>query len=230
MIRFENVSFFYRQDEAVFESVSLDLSSGLTLLLGLNGCGKSTLLKLAAGVEYPDSGRIFVGGRDLWKEETAARRSLAYLPEYPDLSPYATIREICALVCRLRDEPSARGREALELFGLGPVSYRSIRELSFGQKRRATFAAALIGRPEHVLLDEPLEAMDRKIQDEVVAWIAHRAAEGASIAIVSHVIEPFIDLARRAIGLKAGRPKIVDLLPEDRAAKAALLDRLARSE
>ena len=80
MIRFDCVSFFYRPDELVFESISLDLPSGLTLLLGLNGCGKSTLLKLAAGVEFPDSGRIFVGGRDLWKEEVEARRSLAYLP------------------------------------------------------------------------------------------------------------------------------------------------------
>ena len=88
----------------------------------------------------------------------------------------------------------------------------------------------MIGRPEHVLLDEPLEAMDRKIQAEVAGWVGGRVREGASVAVVSHFIEPFADLARQAIGLKDGRPKIVVSLPGDRAERTALLERLARGE
>ena len=181
-----------------------------TLVLGVNGSGKSTLLKLAAGVEHPDAGAVFVGGLDLWKDETAARRGLAYLPEFPDLSPYATIREICDFVCRLRGEPVVRGREALDVFGLGPYAHRSVRELSLGQKRRATFAAAWIGSPTHVLLDEPLEALDRKVRDAALAWIFRLAERGAAVLVVSHEIEPFLDRAVRAVGLAGGRPTVVD--------------------
>jgi ABC-type multidrug transport system ATPase subunit len=230
MIRFSNVSFSYRQDLPVFESLNLDLTRGLTLVLGLNGCGKSTLFKLAAGVEYPDSGKISIGGRDLWKEEIEARRSLAYLPEFPDLTPYATIKEIMDLVCRLRREPLAKGDEALEFFDLAAFSVRSIRELSLGQKRRATFAAALIGRPEYVLLDEPLEALDRRIQGDVLAWMRRLVREGAVVAVISHTIEPFIDLSAMAVGLKDGKARTHGLLPENREEKSALLERLARGD
>ena len=125
--------------------VDLEISPGLTLLLGPNGCGKSTLLKLAAGIERPDSGRVEIDGHDLWIDEVAARRGLAYVPEQPDLTPYATVREILDLVCRLRGEPARARREALERVGLGKLAHRSVRELSMGQRRRAVLAAALRG-------------------------------------------------------------------------------------
>jgi len=118
VIRFENVTFGYEKDVPVIDSADLELSSGLTLLLGPNGCGKSTLLKLASGVEKPDSGQITIEGCDLWKDEVAARRNLAYLPEQPDLTPYATLREIINLVCRLRGERLKTGEESLKFFGL----------------------------------------------------------------------------------------------------------------
>jgi len=230
MIRFSNVTFFYRIGEPIFELLNLELKSGLTLILGVNGCGKSTLLKLGAGVEYPNGGKVYINGHDLWEEEIEARRGLAYLPEYPDLTPYATIHEICNLVCRLRGESLTRGLEALRLFGLDQVSNRSLRELSLGQKRRAIFAAAFIGTPKHILLDEPLETMDRRIQDEVLAWIRLQLGAGAVIALVSHRIEPFIDLATRAVGLKDGRIMIVDSLAGSHEEKFKVLEPLARSE
>jgi ABC-type multidrug transport system ATPase subunit len=228
MIRFESVTFFYQKGEPVFEGLDLEIGSGLTLVLGVNGSGKSTLLKLAAGVESPDAGAVIVGGRDLWKDEIAARRGLAYLPEFPDLSPYATIGEICDFVCRLRGEPVVRGREALDVFGLGPYAHRSVRELSLGQKRRATFAAAWIGNPTHVLLDEPLGALDRKVREAALDWIFHLAARGAAVLIVSHEIDPFLDRAVRAVGLAGGRPTVVSPLPERREDRAAVLEGLAR--
>ncbi len=230
MIRFQSVAFSYQKGEPVFKDLNIELGPGLTMVLGLNGCGKSTLLKMAAGVERPDSGRILVDGLDLWKEETAARRSLAFLPEHPDLTPYATIREILMLVCRLRNESSEASRRALEVFGLTAVDNRSVRELSLGQRRRAMFAAAFIGRPNHILLDEPLEAMDRKIQEEIMGWLQARVQAGAAVAVVSHTIEQFVTLAARAIGLKDGNALIFSALPENPQEKMNLLERLARGE
>jgi len=230
MIRFEHVAFDYALGIPLFREVNIEIGPGLTLLLGLNGSGKSTLLKLAAGVEKPDRGRVLVDGADLWKAEAAARRGLTYLPEHPDLTPYATIRDIVQLVCRIRNEPLSRGREALDIFELGPFAGRSIRELSQGQRRRAVFATALIGRPKHLLLDEPLEAMDRKIRGEILSWLENRLSDGAAAVVISHDIEPFVRSAAAAVGMKDGKARKIDHLPEDVEEKARMLDALARSE
>lgn len=230
MIRLHGAAFAYREGEPVLGGVDLEIHPGLTLLLGPNGCGKSTLLKLAAGIERPDAGRVEVNGRDLWTDEVEARRSLAYVPEQPDLTPYATVREILLMVCRLRGEPRTRAAEALDFVGLRDLAHRSVRELSMGQRRRAVLAAALIGTPRHILLDEPLEAMDRGAREDILAWIDRLLASGATVLVVSHEIEPFAPRAQRAITVRNGQCLAVDRLPEDPTERMALLERMARGE
>ncbi len=228
MIVFDKVTFGYEAGRPFLRDVSLTLGPGLTLIVGPNGAGKSTCLKLAAGVEPPDRGRVLIDGRDLWREEAAARASLAYLPEQPDLTPYAAIRDILLLVCRLRRRPAAEVEEALSLFGLSRFAGRSVRELSLGQKRRATFAAAFIGSPGHILLDEPLEAMDRETRDLVSGWVLRRKAEGASILVVSHDLEPFAAAADAVLAVREGRAVLHMGGPTDEAGRRAWLDGLAR--
>jgi len=228
MIRFENVSFAYERNVPVFQSLSLILEKGLTLLLGPNGSGKTTLLKLAAGVEKPDRGNIRIDAHDLWKHEVAARKEIAYLPEHPDLTPYASIREIIRFVCRLRGEPLARGEEALNTLEMDRVAGRSVRELSQGQRRRAVLAAAMIGRPGHLLLDEPLEAMDRRMRDYILVWIEGRVRDGAAAVIVSHDLDSFGALANAAVGMKDGRPEFSPSLPAEAAERNRILERYAR--
>jgi ABC-2 type transport system ATP-binding protein len=230
VIRLHQAAFSYRGAEPVLAGVDLEIAPGLTLLLGPNGCGKSTLLKLAAGIERPDSGRIEIDGHDLWTDEVAARRGLAYVPEQPDLTPYATVREVLDLVCRLRGEPREQGREALERVGLGKLSHRSVRELSMGQRRRAVLAAALVGTPRNALLDEPLEAMDRGAREDLLAWTDRLVAAGAAVVVVSHEIEPFAPRATRALSVRGGRCLDAGPLPSDPAERLALLDRMARGE
>jgi len=227
MIAFEDVSFAYLAERRVLDALSLSLEPGLTLLLGPNGCGKSTILKLAAGVEKPDRGRVLVKGLDLWKDEVEARRGLAYLPEQADITPYATIGEVLGLVCRLRREPRKKGLEALSLFDLADEMNSSIRELSLGQKKRALFATALIGKPSHLLLDEPLDALDRGIQDTVLRWIGERARNGATVVVVSHEIEPFAEMASRAATVRDGKA-VFSMLPKDRDGRLSRLEDLAR--
>ncbi|HWN42101.1 MAG TPA: ABC transporter ATP-binding protein [Thermoanaerobaculia bacterium] len=228
MIRLDQVGFSYRDGQPVLSEVSVEIPAGLTLLLGPNGCGKSTLLKIAAGVEQPDQGRVEVDGRDLWTDEAEARRTLAYVPEQPDLTPYATVREILGLVCRLRGEPRQAAEQALALVGLDRLAHRSVRELSMGQRRRAVLAAARIGTPAHLLLDEPLEAMDRGAREDILAWIGNRLAAGAAVVVVSHDIEPFAPLADRAFTVRDGRCLSSGELPGDPGERMVVLERLAR--
>ncbi len=205
MIRLQGVHFCYRRGEQVLTGVDLEIGSGLTLLVGPNGSGKSTLLKLLAGVERPDAGTVVVNGHDMWREEVAARASLAFVPEHPDLTPYASVAEILALVARLRHAPPGASEAAIARAGLDTLAQRSVRELSMGQRRRAVLAAAFVATPATVLLDEPLEAMDRSIRTEVITWLDGLLASGHQIVVATHQLEPFLGQARSAVTLRAGR-------------------------
>jgi ABC-type multidrug transport system ATPase subunit len=228
MICLRDVCFSYTDQDLVLSNINLEIPPGLTLLLGPNGCGKSTLLKLIAGVEIPDSGSIEIAGHNLWKNEVAARQSLAFVPEQPDLTPYAAVRDVVTLVCRLRHESPAAGREVLKRVGLEDLSYRSIRELSMGQRRRVVLAAAWIGAPNVILLDEPLESMDRTIRESILTWIDGQIGQNATVIIVTHEIGPFVMKAVRAITIHAGHSAVHDSLPEAPDKRLQLLDSLSR--
>jgi len=204
-IAFRGVRFAYREGSVVLDLPALDVGPGLTLLLGANGAGKTTLLRIAAGVEKPDAGTVTIGGRDLWIDEAAARRDLAYVPEHPDLTPYATVAEIALLVARLRGLGEDAAREALAIVGLGSLGRRTVRELSLGQRRRAIVAAAMIGAPTVLLLDEPLEALDAEMRARFLGWVEGALDRGASALVATHDTSPWKARALRTIRLDGGR-------------------------
>jgi ABC-2 type transport system ATP-binding protein len=227
MISLRDVRFGYTRGTTAFSCDTMDVGPGVTLLLGPNGAGKSTLLKLISGVEQPTAGSVCIDGHDLWREEVAARAALAYVPEHPDLTPYATVGEVLGLVCRLRGRPIDDGARALEAVGLRDLGDRSVRELSMGQRRRAILAAAFIGEPSTLLLDEPLEAMDRPMRQWLTSWISDASARDATIVIATHDVEPFVHLARCAIAVTQGGARVISPLPDEHDARMALLDRSA---
>ena len=227
MIALTGVHFAYRRGDPVLAGVDLEIGPGLTLLVGPNGSGKSTLLKLLSGVERPDRGRVVVNGHDLWRDEVAARASLAFVPEHPDLTPYASVAEILGLVARLRDAPRGAVGDALASAGLEALANRSVRELSMGQRRRAVLAAALIATPHTVLLDEPLEAMDRSIRATVTTWLDGLLVADHQVVVATHQLEPFLGQARSALTLRSGRTVTLSPLPLDPGERARAVNDLA---
>jgi ABC-type multidrug transport system ATPase subunit len=199
MIRLRDLYFGYHPSLPVFSGLNLEIGRGLTLLKGPNGSGKSTLMKIAAGIERPDRGTAEIEGFDLWKDEVAARMNLAYVPEQPELTPYATISDVLYLVCRLREQPLRVVPEILKRAGLEKEGRRSIRQLSLGQKRRAVLAAAWIGNPRVVLLDDPLESLDRDMRRQVLDWIDGLIERKAAVVIATHEMEVFSEKASRSI-------------------------------
>ena len=97
-----------------------------------------------------------------------------------------------------------------------------------GQRRRVVLAAAWIGAPNVILLDEPLESMDRTIRESILTWIDGLIGKNATLIIVTHEIEPFVMKAVRAITIHAGHSAVHDSLPEAPDKRLQLLDSLSR--
>ena len=227
MILCKDVSFSYGNEKKVLKKLNLELKPGLALLLGPNGCGKSTLLRLLAGVEMPDSGEISINGIDLWEKEVEARSQLTYFPENPDLTPYATIKEILYLVCRLRGLPLKCGEKVLKETGLEHLMNCSVRELSNGQRRRAVFACCLVVDASVVFMDEPLEGMDAYMQKKIFVWLDERKNDGATILVASHALEKFISFADQAVTIRRHQAVHHKDLPADRRHKQLFLEEIA---
>ena len=206
---------------------ALDIGPGLTLVVGPNGAGKSTLLRVMAGVERPPAGRVWLLGHDAWRAEVAARARLADVPEHPELAPYASVGEVVRLVARLRGLPDRAASDALDAVGLGELAHRTVRELSMGQRRRALLAAAFLGEPLVVVLDEPLETMDRPTRAAIVRWTADRRAAGAAVIVATHDVAPFAPLADGVLVVVAGQVTPGAALPADPDTRRVVLETLA---
>jgi ABC-2 type transport system ATP-binding protein len=213
VIEFRDVSFAYIKGVPAVDIPELSIGPGLTLVVGPNGAGKSTLLRLAAGVERPHRGTVAIDGLDLWIDEVAARRNLAYVPEQPELTPYATIAEILQLVAGLRGTSVETEAEALVQVGLSGLSHRTVRELSRGQRRRAVLATALIGTPSVLLLDEPLETMDLGMRRFVQTLARDHRDRGGTVVIATHEIEPFAADTDVVIAMHGARATVTRLEP-----------------
>jgi ABC-type multidrug transport system ATPase subunit len=205
MIELRNVTFGYDRTRTTLEVPELDIEPGLTLILGANGSGKSTLLRLIAGVEPPRTGTVKIDGHDMWRDEVAARRLVAYVPEAPELTPYASLLDVLELVTRLRGASVASMVGALDRVGLFDLGTRTIRELSMGQRRRAMLATALIGEPKVIILDEPLETLDVGMRAFVRDWVAELRVEGRIVLVATHDVSAFQSMTDSELRVRDGR-------------------------
>jgi spermidine/putrescine transport system ATP-binding protein len=151
----------------------LDLSVGageFITLLGSSGCGKTTTLRIIAGLEEPDSGKVFLAGRDVTGLEPNKRDVNMVFQNYA-LFPHMNVEANIGYSLRLKKLPKAEIRrtvaEALALVRLSGYERRLPRELSGGQRQRVAVARALVNRPKALLLDEPLGALDLQLRREM---------------------------------------------------------------
>lgn len=156
----------YRGTVAV-DGVDLEVSGGVVGLLGPNGAGKSTVLRMAATVLAPDSGSLSLLGLDPshHDERVEIRRRLGYLPQDPGLYPGFTPFDLVDYVAVLKEltAPGRRRdevRRVLEEVDLADVMHKKIRKLSGGMRQRVALAAAMVGRPDLLVLDEPASGLD----------------------------------------------------------------------
>ena len=152
--------------------ISLSVKKGeFFSLLGPSGCGKTTLLRMLGGFERPDSGRIYLEGRDITDLPPDQRRVHTVFQNYA-LFPTMTVWDNIAFSLKLAKKPKAeieeRVDEILEMIRLEDQAWKYPNQLSGGQKQRVAIARALVDRPQVLLLDEPLAALDLKLRQHML--------------------------------------------------------------
>ncbi len=192
------------------DHVSLSIGEGeFFALLGPSGCGKTTLLRMLAGFETPDSGLIYLDGKDLTNIKPWKRPVNMMFQSYA-LFPHMTVYDNIAYGLRQEGlsstEIDRRVKQVLELIGLPELAKRKPGNLSGGQKQRVALARAIVKRPRVLLLDEPLAALDRKLRVEMRLELKRLQNEvGIAFVFVTHDQEEALTMADRAAVMKAGK-------------------------
>ena len=159
------------QGEPLLRQVSFGLGEGEILcLLGPSGSGKTTLLRLLAGLDRPESGRIFLRGRDIGEVPPHQRNFGMMFQEYA-LFPHRNVRDNIAFGLEMQKMSAPRRQqrvaEMLALIGLTDLAERRIDELSGGERQRVALARSLAPGPQLLLLDEPLGSLDRGLRERL---------------------------------------------------------------
>jgi len=177
------------------------------VLLGASGVGKSVLLETVAGLIQPDSGRIFLGGKDI-TEEKIQNRKIALVFQNSTLFPHITVYDNVAYPLRCKNLKGERIRqrviELAEEFGFTGLLKRSPQTLSGGESQRVSLARAVASEPRCLLLDEPISSLDAKVRPEMHALLRKISANGQTIVHVTHDYTEAVSLATHIAVMEGG--------------------------
>jgi len=212
-VRVERVGKAFR-DAAALTGIDLHVREGeLLALLGPSGSGKTTLLRVIAGLEVPDTGRVFFG-RDDVTDRPVQQRGIGFVFQHYALFKHLSVYDNIAYGPRARPRGSRpaegalrrRIEELLALVQLEGFGKRFPAQLSGGQRQRVALARALATDPRVLLLDEPFGALDAQVRKDLRRWLReiHRET-GQTTIFVTHDQDEALELADRVAILNRGR-------------------------
>jgi ABC-2 type transport system ATP-binding protein len=192
-------------DITAVEGLSFTVRPGtITGFLGPNGAGKSTTLRMILGLDHPDSGSATIGGRP-YRELQNPLHEVGAMLEAKGFHPGRSARSHLAALAASNNIPDSRVTEVLQITGLTSVAKRRAGKFSLGMAQRLGIAAALLGNPGVIILDEPVNGLD----PEGIRWIRNllhsMAAEGRTVLISSHLISEVALTAVDLIVIGQGR-------------------------
>ncbi|MBW7963745.1 ABC transporter ATP-binding protein [Bradyrhizobium sp. BR 10261] len=209
LLRIEDVAKTFGTFRAV-DGVSLEIKAGeFFALLGPSGCGKTTLLRMLAGFEAPDEGRILLGGKDI-AQALPHERPINMMFQNYALFPHLSVRDNIAFGLKranmARSGIATRVAEMVALVKLEGLEKRKPDQLSGGQRQRVALARALARRPQLLLLDEPLAALDKKLRENTQGELMELQRRlGMTFIIVTHDQEEAMTMASRIGVMKSGK-------------------------
>ncbi|WP_192183126.1 methionine ABC transporter ATP-binding protein [Mesorhizobium amorphae] len=200
---------------AALDGVSLTVRKGEILgIIGRSGAGKSTLIRCLNGLERPDSGAVFIEGREISRlsegELQPLRRRIGMIFQHFNLLSAKTVEDNVALPLKIEGRPKAerlaRAAELLELVGLSEKAKAYPASLSGGQKQRVGIARALAARPALLLSDEATSALDPETTRSILALLRDINRQlGLTILLITHEMEVIRSIADRVAVIDAGR-------------------------
>jgi len=213
---------------AAVDDLSFDVRPGVvTGFLGPNGAGKTTTLRIALGLATPDAGSVKIDGR-AYADIRDPMRTVGAVLESSGFHPGRTGREHLHSLAAAVGLPRSRAGEVLETVGLGDAADRRVKGYSLGMRQRLGLAAALLGEPEILILDEPGNGLDpgglRWLRG-LLQWIAR---EGGTVLVSSHLLTEMASLAAEVVIVAKGR-LVSQASMSDLLARAPGGDVLARS-
>jgi ABC-2 type transport system ATP-binding protein len=186
-IRIENLRVI-RGRVFVLDKLSLSVTPGrVTGLLGPSGSGKTTLMRAIVGVQRVAAGAVTVLGEAAGSPEL--RRRIGYVTQAPSVYADLSVRENLAYFGRVLETPRHRIDDVLETVGMAPLEGRVVSQLSGGERARVSLAAALLGRPELLVLDEPTVGLDPVLRRDLWDAFHSLAATGTTLLVSSHVMD-----------------------------------------
>lgn len=206
---FENISKYFGRTRAA-DQVSLSIRKGeFFSLLGPSGCGKTTLLRILAGFEHPDTGRVLLEGQDITLLPPNRRKVNTIFQNYA-LFPHLNVRENIAfgltIAKRPKDEIEAEVDRMLKMIQMEDQAHKRPDQISGGQKQRVAIARALINKPDVLLLDEPLAALDLKLRQRMLIELDLIHDEvGITFLYVTHDQGEAMSLSDRIAVMDKGR-------------------------
>jgi ABC-2 type transport system ATP-binding protein len=177
-----------RGGRRVLPGIALDVGRGaVTGLLGPSGSGKTTLIRAIVGVQIVQGGEVKVLGLPAGSPEL--RRRVAYVTQAPSVYTDLTVRENLEYFARVLGAPAGRIDEVVATVGLGERTGQVAGTLSGGERSRASLAAALLGDPEVLVLDEPTVGLDPVLRQELWETFHGLAAGGTTLLVSTHVMD-----------------------------------------
>jgi ABC-2 type transport system ATP-binding protein len=186
------------------DSVSFAVEPGrVTAFLGPNGAGKTTTLRMLLGLVAPDSGTATISGRR-YANLAEPLRAVGAVLESGGAHPGRTARNHLRIICDTAGMPLARADEVLDLIGLASAGKRLFRTYSLGMRQRLAIAAAMIGDPRVLILDEPANGLDPDGIKWMREFLRELAAGGRTVLISSHLLAEMEVLAEDLVIIAAG--------------------------
>ena len=209
MISTENLSRSYGSKAALI-GLNLTVEPGEILgFLGPNGAGKSTTVKILTGMIRPDAGRALVAGFDVVEQPMEVKKRVGYVPETAALYDGLTGGEYLELIACLYHIDSktaaARRSELLELFGLLGNEHDRMSEYSKGLRQKVAIIAAMMHRPEVLIMDEPLDGLDANTAMIVKELLKQMAAQGKTVLFCSHILDVVDRMCSKIVIINRGR-------------------------
>ncbi|MFT0849111.1 sn-glycerol-3-phosphate ABC transporter ATP-binding protein UgpC [Actinomycetaceae bacterium L2_0104] len=196
-------------DRPAVDNFSLEIDDGeFLVLVGPSGCGKSTSLRMLAGLEEVNSGRIFIGDRDV-TDVSPKDRDIAMVFQNYALYPHMTVADNMGFALKIAGEPKdvirKRVEEAAKILDLEPYLDRKPKALSGGQRQRVAMGRAIVREPQVFLMDEPLSNLDAKLRVQTRTQIASLQRRlGITTVYVTHDQTEALTMGDRIAVLKDG--------------------------